>query len=550
MPTEAEVKAKAKAMGLTMTPMGDGTYRLSGPSLDIGLDGTLEEISQGLDRGLSFLEGVASAPTPPDTGGVVDTEKPDWWPKELDSLWADVVKLATYDPAGALKLQLDVYNDYVKAQTETGEPPYTAPKGYHWEPKVEGGWNLSKDTDKAFMPSWPNETLADDYVMENNMGRDWKPIPHPDKPGWWTIEQRTKPGHWDGQTAADVQAKIDAAGMTGQYEPVPNPGGAMPFTIGTMAQEPEGQGYATKEDAEAAIAGRTDLEVYPFEDGTFGIRQVQAPEPDQTRIIRGEDINPALAGQIFQQTPDGRYIPFQPPSLNDMISAALQAGDIQRAIALDDFAKRPGGAEQLQMALDYAKSPLDYDLVLGMAQGTIPLDAPRYRAVDKLQGAMGQLFPGMDARALTDNVVQSIQMPGPPQLTHEQRMNVFTGMTGPQAEQAYRSGQMPSPPQTPTGANILPPTIPQGPPLFAGSRDITGAVIPGGQEAPQPIGGKPYVGLPGQLGPSGAPIMAPSTEEEKAARRARNRQQAMALAGPRGSIPEYTPLEAPTKNVV
>ena len=183
------------------------------------------------------------------------------------------------------------------------------------------------------------------------------------------------------------------------------------WALRSSLQAPEQQGYATQADAEAAIANRTDLEAFRLPDGSFSLRARQAQEPGEAEIVQGADVDPSFAGRVFQRLPDGtlREIQAKPkPTTDQLLAQAFADGDVSGFLALQDLLDFPTSRQQFELALQFATSPADYNVVIGMARGEIPI-GPIPRAADTLVDALKQIFPGVDAPAKAQEITQSIE---------------------------------------------------------------------------------------------------------------------------------------------
>jgi hypothetical protein len=79
---------------------------------------------------------------------------------------------------------------------------------------------------------------------------------------------------------------------------------------------------------------------------------------------------------LFQQ-PSGQVSQFrttpQVPNIDDIITQALIDGEIDKAMAFDDFRDRPTALETFQTAMAFARSPADQVLVSAIARGQVPV---------------------------------------------------------------------------------------------------------------------------------------------------------------------------------
>ena len=82
-----------------------------------------------------------------------------------------------------------------------------------------------------------------------------------------------------------------------------------------------------------------------------------------------------MAGQQFIRGTQGELVPLN-DVLDRTIEMALINGDVDKAIAFDDFRKRPSRAEALQMALEFARSPADQVLISALSSGETHLAPP------------------------------------------------------------------------------------------------------------------------------------------------------------------------------
>lgn len=126
---------------------------------------------------------------------------------------------------------------------------------------------------------------------------------------------------------------------------------------------------------EAAPFGSTAIPGTDFvlvNDGQGGTSIVAKSQADIAEDQPRGEIVTMPDGRQFIQQPNGTLVPLGPapvPSLDQMISKALLAGDIDGAIALSDFRDRPSSMELFQAALDFAQSPGDTAAISAIARG-------------------------------------------------------------------------------------------------------------------------------------------------------------------------------------
>ncbi len=114
-----------------------------------------------------------------------------------------------------------------------------------------------------------------------------------------------------------------------------------------------------------AIPGTDFVLVNDGQGGTNIVAKSQTEDTAQGEVV-------TLDGRQFIRQPNGTLQPLgaeQAPSLDQMISKALLAGDIDGAIALSDFRDRPSSMELFQAALDFAQSPGDTAAISAIARG-------------------------------------------------------------------------------------------------------------------------------------------------------------------------------------
>lgn len=107
------------------------------------------------------------------------------------------------------------------------------------------------------------------------------------------------------------------------------------------------------------------------------------------------------------------------PSLEELIVQAIQKGDWDSAVQLDDFARRPSQSQRLDQAIRYAQSPADYLSVVGMMRGEIPIPSggfpgePSYRVGPRSQvfDAFGVPVPQQPTAAQTSTAQQPSTQP-------------------------------------------------------------------------------------------------------------------------------------------
>lgn len=205
----------------------------------------------------------------------------------------------------------------------------------------EEAWVVVKAEPEGLL--FGSEYEADDYIMSQGMGKTHRPAHHPKYKGKWTIEERPTVDPWEADTPQEVQAKIDKAGMGDQYIPVPNLGGGKAYTIGSRpkAAKPEERYLRTIPDPNQP---GYFIDEYGSTDPTTGREQVT------NRVRSG-------------QAPPTRKEPTQ-KSFADLLAAeveqALKTGNWDRAIAMDDFSKRPSPEAAQRLGIDIQRSPGDW----------------------------------------------------------------------------------------------------------------------------------------------------------------------------------------------
>jgi hypothetical protein len=94
-----------------------------------------------------------------------------------------------------------------------------------------------------------------------------------------------------------------------------------------------------------------------------------APRFEPGFIERADGMN------LFQQR-SGQVTQLTPPNMDDIITQALIDGDVDKALAFQDFRDRPTAQEAFQTALDFARSPADQRIISAIARGITPVQPP------------------------------------------------------------------------------------------------------------------------------------------------------------------------------
>ena len=81
-------------------------------------------------------------------------------------------------------------------------------------------------------------------------------------------------------------------------------------------------------------------------------------------------------GRTLIQQPTGAVSQPRPANMQEIITQALIDGDWDKALAFDDFSKRPTAMEAFQAALNFARSPADQQLISSLARGEVTVDPP------------------------------------------------------------------------------------------------------------------------------------------------------------------------------
>lgn len=100
---------------------------------------------------------------------------------------------------------------------------------------------------------------------------------------------------------------------------------------------------------------------------TGRLTNLPAPTSPSELVSRG--------GFNFIRGTQGQLTPFQ-PTMQDMIVQALLNRDFDAALAFDDFVNRPTSTEAFSLALQFARSPADQQVVSSLARGTGPVPSP------------------------------------------------------------------------------------------------------------------------------------------------------------------------------
>jgi hypothetical protein len=136
-----------------------------------------------------------------------------------------------------------------------------------------------------------------------------------------------------------------------------------------------------------------------------------------------------LSGQQFIRGTQGELQPLN-DVLDRVIEQALISGDSAKAIAFDDFRKRPSRADALQMALQYARSPADQTLISAISSGeryVSPPPAGELQQVgppaDFLQEAYQEFRDSMSGGRLpTPDEMEASMAPPPPTALEEAKL--------------------------------------------------------------------------------------------------------------------------------
>jgi len=89
----------------------------------------------------------------------------------------------------------------------------------------------------------------------------------------------------------------------------------------------------------------------------------------EPELMRADGMN------LFQQR-SGQVSQLTPPNMDDIITQALIDGDVDKALAFQDFRDRPTAQEAFQTALDFARSPADQRIISAIARGITPVQPP------------------------------------------------------------------------------------------------------------------------------------------------------------------------------
>ena len=200
------------------------------------------------------------------------------------------------------------------------------------------------------------------------------------------------------RTGREVKpASVDYSSETGKFQ-VTQPDGSLNFIDPT---------YPT------GFTGQGGLEGYNmFQQRSGDVEDLGLPEVP-ARIEQ-------QAGQQFIRGTQGELQPLN-DVLDRVIEQAVISGDVDRAIAFDDFRKRPSRADALQMALQYARSPADQTLISAISSGeqyVSPPPAGELQQVgppaDFLQQAYQEFRDSMSGGALPTPEEMEAAMAPPP----------------------------------------------------------------------------------------------------------------------------------------
>ena len=100
--------------------------------------------------------------------------------------------------------------------------------------------------------------------------------------------------------------------------------------------------------------------------GNWGPEVKPMYDPELTRV---DGIN-----LLQQRSGDMNVVPT--PTLDNIITQALIDGDVEKALAFQDFRDRPTAQEAMQTALEYARSPADQQVISSLARGETPVREP------------------------------------------------------------------------------------------------------------------------------------------------------------------------------
>ena len=192
-------------------------------------------------------------------------------------------------------------------------------------------------------------------------------------------------------------ASVEYSSATGKFQ-VTQPDGSLNFIDPTY---------------ETGFTGQGGLEGYNmFQQRTGEVQDLGLPEVP-ARIEQ-------QAGQQFIRGTQGELQPLN-DVLDRVIEQAVISGDVDRAIAFDDFRKRPSRADALQMALQYARSPADQTLISAISSGeqyVAPPPAGELQQVgppaDFLQQAYQEFRDSMSGGALPTPEEMEAAMAPPP----------------------------------------------------------------------------------------------------------------------------------------
>jgi len=89
----------------------------------------------------------------------------------------------------------------------------------------------------------------------------------------------------------------------------------------------------------------------------------------EPELIRADGMN------LFQQR-SGQVTQLSAATMDDVITQALIDGDVDKALAFQDFRDRPTAQEAFNTALEFARSPADQRIISSIARGITPVQPP------------------------------------------------------------------------------------------------------------------------------------------------------------------------------
>lgn len=184
------------------------------------------------------------------------------------------------------------------------------------------------------------------------------------KPDWWQPWMGTFPpvnevtGAFDPDVFLNMQRVAEAMGLI--TKEVKKPSGAFDSqqaALEAIKQDPAKQGLTPEYDSETGL-----WFLVPTTEAKQGLEQpetmVDAEGRTWARTQKGG------AWQLLEDAPVPRTVQAQPPlSFDDLITDAIINGQWEKAVAYDDFRKRPSSQEAVAMALRYARSPDEFDAI-------------------------------------------------------------------------------------------------------------------------------------------------------------------------------------------